>query len=183
MNFTLYYRGGLKANGGTTEKHALRKHFHLQLKQLWQQPPLTYFDSFYASGGGHAGSIAHQIGAFRFVPLVCTGLHLVARLEITLLRPEPAGSLVVSGGDIDNRVKTLLDSLKIPDPNALPRDANPEAGEDPFFCLLEDDSLVTELEVRTRQLLEPGTSRGEVVVLLEVHTDKTETLMEGMELP
>ena len=158
-------------------------HFHLQLKQLWQQPPLTYFDSFYAPGGGIAGSIARQISVFRFVPLVCTGMHLVARLDITLLRPEPAGSLVVSGGDIDNRLKTLLDSLKVPDPNALPRDANPEAGEDPFFCLLEDDYLVTELVVRTRQLLEPDTPRGEVVVLLDIHTDKTETLMGGMELP
>ena len=41
MEFVLYYRGALKANGRSTEKHKLRKHFHAQLSLLWQQKPLN----------------------------------------------------------------------------------------------------------------------------------------------
>ena len=59
------------------------------------------------------------------------------------------------GGDIDNRVKTLLDALRMPhDSSELPKDP-PALDEDPFFCLLEDDALVTELALVTDRLLEP----------------------------
>ncbi len=185
MNFTLYYRGQLKSNGNTEEKHTLRKHFHPPLKQLWDQPPLSNFSSFCESSRDITDfSITHRVGDFRFTPLVCTGLHLVARLDITLLRPEAPGSLIKSGGDIDNRLKTLLDSLKIPkEPSELPKHLHPDPNENPFFCLLEDDNLVTEIAVRTRQLLEPAVAKGDVVVLLEVTAIKTGTLLGGMELP
>jgi Holliday junction resolvase RusA-like endonuclease len=185
MNFTLFYRGKLKSNGKPEEKHALRKHFHPQLRQLWNQPPLSNFSSFYESSLDQMeSSITYRVGKFRFTPLVCTGLHLVARLDITLLRPEAPGSLITTGGDIDNRLKTLLDSLKIPkERSALPKGSFPNTDEDPFFCLLEDDNLVTEIAVRTKQLLEPEYQKGEVVVLLEVTTLKTSTLLGGMELP
>jgi hypothetical protein len=33
------------------------------------------------------------------------------------------------------------------------RQSHQEAGEDPFFCLLEDDSLVTDISVTTDKLL------------------------------
>ncbi|MHB1382550.1 MAG: hypothetical protein ACYCXJ_10060 [Thermoleophilia bacterium] len=185
MNFTLYYRGPLKANGGPNEKHAIRKHFHPQLRQLWEQPPLSNFSSFCEFSSDRTdSSITYQVGKFRFTPLVCTGLHLVAHLDITLLRPEAPGSIITSGGDIDNRLKTLLDSLKIPkESNALPKKSLPDPNEDPFFCLLEDDNLVTEIAVRTKQLLEPAAAKGEVIVLLEVTTIKIGTLLGGMELP
>jgi hypothetical protein len=52
---------------------------------------------------------------------------------ITLLRPEAPGNIVTQGGDIDNRLKTLLDALKVPNlPNALPTGAVPEADESPL---------------------------------------------------
>jgi hypothetical protein len=41
----------------------------------------------------------------------------VAEIGLTFLCPEPAGQIVAQGGDIDNRIKTLLDSLKIADAN------------------------------------------------------------------
>ena len=43
MEFVLYYRGSLKANGRPTDKHKLRKHFHKQLSELWNQEPLINF--------------------------------------------------------------------------------------------------------------------------------------------
>ena len=46
MEFTLFYRGPLKANRGSKEKQELRRHFHSQLKVLWQQPPLEDYQDF-----------------------------------------------------------------------------------------------------------------------------------------
>jgi hypothetical protein len=40
MEFTLYYRGELKANRGPKDKQALRRIFHNQLSVLWNQIPL-----------------------------------------------------------------------------------------------------------------------------------------------
>ena len=57
-------------------------------------------------------------------------------------------------GDIDNRVKTLLDALKMPSTGEIPPGASPGQDEDPLFCLLEDDSLVTRLSVEMDQLLD-----------------------------
>ncbi len=53
------------------------------------------------------------VGAFDFVALVSLWNRLLAEVEITLLRPEAPGS-IVSSGDIDNRLKTLFDAIKIP---------------------------------------------------------------------
>jgi hypothetical protein len=63
---------------------------------------------------------------------------------------------VISAGDLDNRIKTLIDCLKIPrSKNELPADVSPLADEDPFFVLLEDDNQVTGLKVETDMLLDP----------------------------
>jgi hypothetical protein len=47
MEFTLYYRGPLKAATGRNKrkdhKHDLRRHFHKQLKELWKLPQLSEF--------------------------------------------------------------------------------------------------------------------------------------------
>ena len=94
-----------------------------------------------------------------------------AELSLTLLRPEPPGNLLTQGGDIDNRLKTLFDALTMPrHANALPVGAKPEEGEMPFFCLLEDDNLVTSVQVRTEQLLEPECDSSVVELFIFVRT-------------
>ena len=37
----------------------------------------------------------------------------------------------------------------------IPSTDSPREGESPFFCLLEDDKLVTKVSISTDQLLEP----------------------------
>ena len=175
MQFTLFYKGHLRSNGGPKEKQALRRSFHPQLRELWNQEPLCHFQDWYKA--------STPVDGFNFVPLVCQGLHLVAQLHITLLRPERPGSIITSGGDIDNRLKTLLDSLKVPEHGALPADTQPTSDENPFFCLLEDDNLITDIRVSTAQLLQPSVEKKDIVVLLGVTTIKLATLLGGMELP
>jgi hypothetical protein len=64
---------------------------------------------------------------------------------------------ILSQGDIDGQLKTIMDALRIPDGAQETANARPEAGETPFFCLLEDDRLVSEVHVTTDELLSlPG---------------------------
>ena len=185
MNIVLHYRGLLKANGNAKHKQEIRAHFHEQLKTLWQQPPLDQLCTaafHHTSDPGHdyktlmlrarnilMPSLVVSVGNIQFVPLVSPKLDAVAGLDITLLRHEPAGSIVISGGDIDNRIKTLLDALKIPDENQVKALPDPEIVEQPFLCLLEDDRLVVRLSVLTEQLLEPPMkNKSEVIALIRV---------------
>ena len=172
MEFTLQYRGPLKASGSPADKHNLRRHFHRQLKELWVQPPLVHQSHMTSESPGKGKtSLVVPASPFRFVPLVASKLHAVAQLSITLLRPEPPGAIVTRGGDIDNRLKTLLDFLKVSEADALPKGVTPSEDEDPFHCLLEHDKLVTGLSVTTARLLDPGPGHLEVLLLIHVTTE------------
>jgi hypothetical protein len=119
-------------------------------------------------------SLIRPLGSFVFVPLVNAGMNVVAELSVTLLRPEPPGGLITQGGDIDNRLKTLFDALTMPRlANALPPGAVPATDEAPFFCVLEDDNLVTAVAVRTEQLLEPNVELSVVDIAIHVRTRVT----------
>lgn len=123
-------------------------------------------------------SILEEHHGFRFAPLVSSRIHFVAVLEILLLRPEPPGEFLTSAGDLDNRIKTLLDALKMPhEATALPPDTMPGTDENPFFCLLQDDALITGLTIRTDRLLEPTSTRNEVLLLVKVRTGAVKSLI------
>lgn len=185
MEFRLTYDGPLRAtqkdpvNGQVdaraAHKQDIRRRFHVQLKRLWQVNPYLQhgypvtFDwqssSNPKSGTSYHTSIAewvaemHKSRGYRFVPLVRSDLGLICRLEILFLRPEAPGS-VLSSGDIDNRLKTLFDALRMPKgAQELTAYDQPADGEDPFFCLLEDDGLITHVSVETDVLLEPVAQR------------------------
>lgn len=181
MRFVLHYRGSLRSNGNPTHKHELREAFHHQLKQLWAQPPLSEHGAFLVYPRPRPGeySLPRPFGPFVFVPLVAGEMNVVAELSVVLLRPEAPGQLITQGGDIDNRLKTLFDALTVPrHQNALPTGAAPTPNQQPFFyCLLEDDNLVTSVAVKTEQLLEPVADASIVDVSITVHTKVTRLTM------
>jgi len=75
-------------------------------------------------------------------------------VDILFLRRDNPGGLIKTGGDIDNRIKVLFDGLRMPDNhNQVPEPPGP--GENPFHCLLENDSLITDVCITTDQLLLP----------------------------
>jgi hypothetical protein len=116
-------------------------------------------------------TLPRDVGGFRFVPTVSSTLDMVADLTITLLRPEPPGRILTQGGDLDNRLKTLLDALKVPTKDEIPSGAAPAQDDNPFFCLVEDDALITGLDVRIDRLLgPPDGDPAEVLLLLRVRT-------------
>ena len=181
MEFRLVYKGKLKGNGNVEEKHRIRQALHPQLATLWWQKPLTDYHDLLPGGKNEKRSpFLRPLGLFQFVPLVVAVADLVAEIDITFLRPEAPGSLISSGGgDIDNRIKTLLDALRRPQNDAeLPRGAAPTETQKPFFCLLEDDSLITHLAVTTDRLLEPTEHQLDVMLLLHVRVKVTRATVD-----
>ena len=177
MEFTLYYRGPLKSNARPKDKHTIRCVLHEQLSVLWQQEPLGHFLQ-----PKHTPP-AITVAGFAFQPLVRKQWHMIADLHIVMLRPEAPGSLITQGGDIDNRLKTLFDALRIPKTaTELPQGAIPSPTQTPFFGLLEDDNLITGIQVQTEQFLEPGAGKNEVVLLIRVRTKKTNATWENLGL-
>ncbi len=170
MEFTLIYSGPLK--GGARQKddkHLLRQEFHLQLKRLWSQPPLLDREA----GSSLKGNTV-AVGPYLFLPLVRKELDLYAELDIILFRVQPPGEIIHTGGDIDNRLKTLFDGLRRPTNQLeLPDGVVPGPDETPFYCLLDDDSLITSVNVTTRQNLRIPPDSGDVLALVKVTTKKS----------
>jgi hypothetical protein len=208
MEFRLLYQGPLpaeKCESGhasgpsrrAKDKHQLRKHFHPQLRELWEQHPdlREQANSFcYVGARGKEGKrlvfvdealskasnvkkyiehIAddHPFCNSRFVPLVSEAGGFTCALDILFLRRDSPGNLIENGGDIDNRIKVLLDGLRMPktvqELGGLTIDP---IDENPFYCLLEDDRLVTRLSVTTDRLITPRKPSENIHdVFLEIH--------------
>lgn len=99
-----------------------------------------------------------------FAPLIRDSLSLNCDLDILFLRQEDPGSLVLQGGDLDNRIKTLLDALRMPLNSAEGHKFPP--GQPHTYCLLESDSLVSAINVSTDRLLFPQSDRPNEVHLV-----------------
>lgn len=187
MEFRLLYKGGLSAGGKggkRDEKHNIRKNFHPQLRVLWDQEPLKY----YKAKPRHAHpnnypppkyvKTPHKVGSFNFIPLVTGDLNLIVEVNVLLLRPEPPGLLVANGGDIDNRLKILFDSMRMPTGlHELPDGILPDQDENPFYCLVEDDKLITTVSVVSDRLLEDV--KDPFMVNLIVHVRVKGTMLTG----
>ena len=167
MELKLTYAGLLLgSNRGDTRarhKHDIRKKFHVQLKRFWELHP--YLKDSHEQG--KTGVWEHQSGAlmaqtraekfsrngYRFAPLATMDQDLHCSLSILFLRPDVPGG-VLKSADIDNRLKTLFDALRMPHDKDELGGHVPAEGEDPFFCLLQDDSLISNVSVETDMLLE-----------------------------
>lgn len=179
MKLLLHYRGPLKANGKPDHKHDIRRVFHKQLAKLWSQSPLSEEASYVLKPRqGTDYSLLRPLADFTFVPLVSQEMSVIAEISMLLMRPKAPGGLITQGGDMDNRLKTLFDALTMPRHlNALPPGGVPLPDEAPFYCLLEDDNLITRLDIRTEQLLEPGVDPNTVDLAIQIRTRVTRATM------
>jgi len=167
MQFRLVYQGKLPAAGGSgtrnKEKHAIRKVLHKQLAQLWQcQPILSPYliaDSPNNRSGAEMMADKFERCGFRFLPLFHDYFgSLACALDILFLRRDQPGDLIKYGGDIDNRIKVLFDALRMPQECQELDGQKPAEDENPFFCLLQDDRQITEVNITTDRLLTPQTT-------------------------
>jgi hypothetical protein len=184
MDFLLRYRGELPAHKKCApEKNSIRAKIHDQLSNLCQAQPLLAgvldpeiriarligrqmsVDHLKRNELGifdTAGTLGSQplffcvnVDGIECIPLVTRVHELVCELDIRWVRRERAGSLIQDGGDLDNRLKNLFDSLRMPhSPEEFKGVATRFRGKKMLF-LLEDDSLVTRFSVETHRLWEP----------------------------
>lgn len=170
MQFRLTYEGEVPSSQSRVAdaKMRIRKSFHVQLKRLWSTSHVLRDRTVEVEGpdGAERVSLAESLAreyrefGYRFVPLAHRARQLHCQLEILLLRNDGM-TRAISAGDLDNRVKTVIDALKRPrNTSDLGGFRTPEPGEDPFYVLLEDDELVSGLVVETGDLLSP-TDRGD----------------------
>jgi len=114
-------------------------------------------------------------GGKNFIPLVRESFSLRCGLKITFLRKEEPGK-VYQGGDLDNRLKTLFDALAIPSVDQIP--ANDPLIPDTIHCLMEDDSMISGVDIETHRLLSmPNGSIYDVRLIIEVDVRVTKPRM------
>ena len=189
MELILTYRGPLPSGQGKNKKArgkrngtklTMREQFHAQLRHHWSSvEPLR---KWYRNGAFEFNQIKPEQfpsswSAIRvpqvkvlFAPLVITGLYLklVCELDIEILSRDEPGS-IVNSGDLDNRLKVLIDALRMPLANENCIYAPPT--DYVCFCLLEDDKLITRFQAKTSRLLRPifgGENPEDVEVTIKV---------------
>lgn len=183
LEFRLLYQGELPPSGNKgrpTEKHAIRRVFHPQLRRLWSvKPNLKYwaFQWFQKAPREAAQALnvknltQEEIGNARFrlgietmgkfyakagyelAPLVVPEFAAQCSIDILVLRP---GERIVfdEQGDLDGQVRTIIDALRMPDNPSETGGAQPDDDERPLFCLLQNDKLVSEIKVTSDELLQ-----------------------------
>ena len=168
MEFHLVYDGNLlrpqqSGNRRVWEKHAIRGFLSPQLKRLWEtHPALKSYASRTVEIDENGNRLDppkpfldhladwHKVHDLRIIPITTDGNGLVCSLDILFLIPEPR---VIESGDIDNRLKTLVDALKKPKPGTIQKKTNDPPDPNPMYCLMEDDKQVTGLAIKTDRLL------------------------------
>src|ERR1019366_5518318 len=160
------------------KKWEIRKQISPQLKQLWESHPaliramaarvMSKSSAYMSADQHHSNPVVYTEPVLRsdqidlcasitksgvsFRPLVRDSFALTCSLHIIFLRREPVGSVYTvrrsGAGDLDNRIKTVLDALCVPHNDQVMDTSIPH-----MYCLLEDDKLVTGLNVETRRLL------------------------------
>lgn len=179
MQFRLTYSGPLlgasRSDTRARHKHDIRRAFHGQLKLLWEtHVELQHHVNQPASLYGSPAWLAGQFGrnGHRFVPLVFKSGFLYARVDVLMLRLGTKQD-IVQDGDLDGRLKTIFDALRMPRSAEELAGATPSEGEDPFYVLLEDDNLITRASIESDYLLEPvegceSQHQSRVVITVEV---------------
>ncbi len=196
MDFFLRYQGPLptcsRTDSRAPEKDFIRRKLSPQLKDLWENHPglkknisiasarelavkgrsLVDKDNGNEPTREHFGHVA--IKGWKFVPLIVRARRWICEIKITFLRRHDPGD-IVRGGDIDNRLKTLFDGLRIPyESNEIAHSLNDQAEPD-CFCLLEDDALISSVAIETERLWGPieGEEReSDVNILMRVTIKK-----------
>jgi hypothetical protein len=185
MEFTLRYSGTVPHHA-KAEAHKIRRVLHGQLADYWSRDlrlkdvdatkikPFVKsarfrFDVRQQEHGQRVGSKPHdwhgyhEVRGIRFVPLVTRWRYLRCEIAMRIWRYEGdlhTGGLLDHQGDLDGKLKALIDALRMPhEDRELPADVTHDGNV--FFCVLEDDRLVTKIGIETRNILGPRPAKAD----------------------
>jgi hypothetical protein len=194
MRFKLVYDGDLGSSGNSNGKPGsvvrIREQLSPQLERLWDthnslkvlaqngviQVPgskVTIYDPS-RTPRDLANEYPHDftylgdkipVGGKSYTPLVRMSLNLACEIKILFLRDQDPGDIFDNKGDLDNRIKTLFDALRMPKKDEQDKN-EPDSGH--LFCLLEDDSLISDFSVQSDRLLIHNPGKHKVMLILDV---------------
>src|ERR1051325_2102657 len=194
MEFTLRYVGPIPS--GNKGIHVIRTAFDEQLTDLWARDlrlrdvDPTQIRAFVKStrfpydvrqqekgetirktaDGIHG---YHEVRGIRFVPLVTRWRYLRCELSVRLHRYEGdlhTGGVLYHGGDLDNKAKALIDALRMP-MGARDLPASATHPRPIFYCVREDDRLITKITLESRNRLGPRPTTRRAMMNLDVDVD------------
>lgn len=157
VKFKLTYPGHIPSggkSGKSEDKHEVRRYFSDQLYNVWKSATLL---NAYLSEGlpeatphGKFGKPSNPLHPFfvirqfgvKIYPLVTIHNRLTCRLDMSFTVLDASNRI-----DTDNRIKFVLDTLRMPQND----DEFPEklrgVGSDELYCLFEDDGLLRDYTV------------------------------------
>ena len=162
MRLRLTYDGPLrtsKNHSRSPDKNNIRRSVHSQLCVLFSTHPTLIgwlspncdrsnseeHRSDVWCADGHGGNL------IQCMPLISKNPFMTCDLDVLFLRKEEPGRLIGNNGDIDNRLLTLFDGLRMPQ-TVDELDLSKPYPQPFMLCLLEDDRLITGVNVRTDRL-------------------------------
>lgn len=183
MEFCLHYYGTLKSRDNASGKHQIRQQLHPQIRSVCLSEQFSnMFDEFNDTSKHDEPHMFSDIGGKRFWFLICEGWKTIVDLNITILLPHAVGAIVHNGGDIDNRIKTLFDALRIPAVKSeIPSNDSFNYKKEGMFCLLQDDKLINRVSITSYQDHEP-IDTDSVRCFIEVRTKITQALVGNLGL-
>lgn len=154
VKMTLSYRGPLptKQRGVSPVKSALREHFHPQIRD----------QSVGMMSGEAKVRLTTDVGDYRFRSPAHSAMRTAVELDVMILAPRGR----TPPGDLDNRLKTLIDGLTRPASEQQLLGHVPPSEGGPTYCLMDDDALVERISVDSRPWFDPTASVGEVLVIV-----------------
>lgn len=166
MEFTLIYTGIIKSGNKAhiSNKNDIRIKIHEQLSTLRKHPPLNARNDLFDKSQNP--DFFKKINGIEYFTLVLGKWNMYVELDLNILMPHDSMSFC----DIDNILKTLFDALRPPvNVNEIPKNWQPLSGQQPFLCLLEDDSLIYKVNTDTDYLLDSSlTKQDEIMVIMYV---------------
>jgi hypothetical protein len=171
MKFRLTFEGEIRPrqSANLDDIHVIRRNLHPQLKRVWEHQPLSELkDKWLRDQDPTNPTLFYArvatIDKKKYAPLI--GKDLGAELDIIFLRQQAKGQLIGQGGDIDNRVKTLFDALRMPTKAEVQQLGSiVDDDEDPLHCLLQDDALIHRANVETDRLLKDAPPRALMAII------------------
>jgi len=161
MRFTLTFDGDLPSTGNAKQPlrrtkleaiWAIRHAISGQLDSLWEHHHLLV-----GRGDVETRATAYAVSqpilrhGHQFLAIVRSVLLLKCELDIQMLTNHAPVSLITRAGDLDNRIKTLVDALRVPRDQHELTGATIPPGLYP--CLMEDDAVVTGFRLTTDRYL------------------------------
>ncbi|MCH9613063.1 MAG: hypothetical protein S4CHLAM102_15670 [Chlamydiia bacterium] len=141
MKIILKYTGALNSTTDVKDKQRVRDCFHRQLKRVWEAQGDNIL-----KGVRETPWSSNETVDKMFVPLVRKEHDLRVKLDIDILK-DPARKSNKQF-DLDNKLKTLFDCLRIPNTPQEMQRIQEELVEVPYFGLLQDDHLVEAVSIR-----------------------------------